>query len=240
LAGEAMIISHKHQFIFLKTRKTAGTSIEIALSRFCGDEDVITPIDSVDERLREELSYRGPQNFDVSTSKNPPEHEHASSTRRKDGYYNHMPAKRVRTLVGSKVWDEYFKFCFERNPWDRAISMYFRRTHGLQPRPTPLEFLRHENEKHLSRGKKSRLPNFRIYSIGGDVAVDHVGLYENLDSELERIAALLNLPEKIELPRAKASFREDRRHYREVMDREERDIVAGICAREIKHFGYVF
>ncbi|MEL6382956.1 MAG: chondroitin 4-O-sulfotransferase, partial [Cyanobacteria bacterium J06626_18] len=31
-----MIISHEYKFIFLKTRKTAGTSIEIALSKFCG------------------------------------------------------------------------------------------------------------------------------------------------------------------------------------------------------------
>ncbi|WP_275670288.1 hypothetical protein [Okeania hirsuta] len=39
-----MIISHKYKFIFLKTIKTSGTSIEIYLSRFCGDDDVITPI----------------------------------------------------------------------------------------------------------------------------------------------------------------------------------------------------
>ncbi len=230
-----MIISHKHKFIFLKTRKTAGTSIEIALSRFCGDEDIITPIDSVDERLREELSYRGPQNF-----RHTPEDGQTPRGERQIDYYNHMQAKGARTLIGAEVWDKYFKFCFERNPWDRAISMHFRRTHGLQPRPTLLEFLRHENEKHLSRDKRSRLPNFRIYSIGGDVVVDHVGLYEDLDSELERIATLLDLPGEIELPKAKASARKDRRPYREVMGREERDIVAGICAREIKHFGYVF
>jgi len=234
-----MIISHRHKFIFLKTRKTAGTSIEIALSRFCGEEDIITPIDPEDEKLRKELSYRGPQNFDVLAS-NACKDGQPLTASKETGYYNHMPAKRVRKLIGAEIWNEYFKFCFERNPWDRAISMHFRRTHGLQPRPTLLEFLRHENEKHLSRDKRSRLPNFRIYSIGGDVVVDHVGLYEDLDSELERIATLLDLPGEIELPKAKASARKDRRPYREVMGREERDIVAGICAREINHFGYVF
>ncbi len=31
-----MIISHEHKFIFLKTKKTAGTSVELALTRLCG------------------------------------------------------------------------------------------------------------------------------------------------------------------------------------------------------------
>ena len=39
-----MIISHQLQLIFVKTRKTAGTSIEIALSRYAGPDDVITAI----------------------------------------------------------------------------------------------------------------------------------------------------------------------------------------------------
>jgi len=48
-----MIISHKHKFIFIKTRKTAGTSIEIFLSQFCGKNDTLTPIGE-GESLRKE------------------------------------------------------------------------------------------------------------------------------------------------------------------------------------------
>ena len=47
-----MIISHEHKFIFLKTKKTAGTSIELALSQLCGPDDVIPPITDSDEALR--------------------------------------------------------------------------------------------------------------------------------------------------------------------------------------------
>jgi hypothetical protein len=54
-----LIISHRHRFIFLKTRKTAGTSVEIALSRFCGPDDVIRRSPG-DEALRRELGYPAP------------------------------------------------------------------------------------------------------------------------------------------------------------------------------------
>ncbi len=39
-----MIISHTHKFIFIKSFKTAGTSIESTLSNYCSGNDIVTPI----------------------------------------------------------------------------------------------------------------------------------------------------------------------------------------------------
>ncbi len=38
-----MLLSHKYKFIFIKTKKVGGTSVEIALSKYLGEDDIITP-----------------------------------------------------------------------------------------------------------------------------------------------------------------------------------------------------
>ena len=35
-----MIISHKHKFIFLHSRKCAGSSMEVALNKYLGPNDI--------------------------------------------------------------------------------------------------------------------------------------------------------------------------------------------------------
>ena len=56
-----MILSHERKFIFLRTKKTAGTSIELALSDLCGPDDIITPLTGEDEARR--AGRRGAQNW---------------------------------------------------------------------------------------------------------------------------------------------------------------------------------
>jgi hypothetical protein len=36
-----VIVSHRHRFIFIKTTKTAGTSVEMFLRQFCGPVDLV-------------------------------------------------------------------------------------------------------------------------------------------------------------------------------------------------------
>ena len=58
-----MIISHKHKFIFIKTFKVSGTSMEIALSNYLGKQDIITPINLEEEILRYKKTGIFPRNY---------------------------------------------------------------------------------------------------------------------------------------------------------------------------------
>jgi hypothetical protein len=225
-----MIVSHTHRFIFLRTRKTAGTSLEIALSAFCGPDDVITDL-RADEHLRTEAGIRGAQNDRLPPSGFPP----WDWTRRligKHSYFEHSSARSVRWLLGSTRFNDYYKFAVERNPWDKAISLYYWRTRNRKTQPTLTEYLQKINRKSLS--------NFHIYSIGGRVVADRVLRFESLPDELESLTDALGLPGRLELPRAKGRWRKDRRDYRDVFDGESRAIVDRVCAREIAHLDYEF
>jgi hypothetical protein len=81
---------------------------------------------------------------------------------------------------------------------------------------------------------------YGLYTIDDAVVVDRVCLYENLEQELETVRNWLNLPEKLVLPKAKASRRQDRRNYRDTFSREDRDKIAKMFSREIDLFGYRF
>ncbi len=116
-----MIVSHRHRFIFIKTRKTASTSVEIALSRHCGPDDVVTPITPEDEVLRARLGGLGPQNHE------PPDFPVRAA--------NHSGCRAVGAAVGCAVWNDYFTFAVERNPWDAVVSSYhYRFRHRLRSR----------------------------------------------------------------------------------------------------------
>jgi len=228
-----MILSHRYKFIFLKTMKTAGSSIEIALSRYCGEGDILTPFGPDEEVLRDRQDYQGAQNYWMPYHMYS-RHDWLNLLRgRRKMIHHHIRAERVRQLVGEKVWGSYVKLSVERNPWDKAISFYYYSTRDQAARPPLIEFLRQARDKHT-------LSNFPIYSIGDVVAADYVMRFEKLDDEMTCLQELLKLPEKPDLPRANASSRADRRHYSQVLTDEERELIAEVCAREIKLFGYQF
>ena len=213
-----VIASHRHRFIFLKTRKTAGTSVEIALSKVCGPDDVITEISPEDEELRRRAGGRPPQNF---TS--PPLPRKA---------YNHMGARATRDLVGAQAWEDYFTFAIERNPWDAVVSLYFWKYKDLPELP---DFEAYVQEIWIEQLANNR----RLYRIRGQMAVDRVLRYENLDAELGEVWQRLRLPGEPDLPRAKGNAR-PAGHYRDLYTATSRDRVGTVFADTIEAFGYEF
>lgn len=210
-----MIISHKHKYIFLKTSKTAGTSIEIALSKHCGPMDVITPISPQDESLRTQLGGPGPQNYIIDG---------------RNDYYNHVSAEDVKASIDDEVWRSYFKFCFERNPYDRAVSLYYYRN---QRKQISISDFIAQGSLRLLKQKGSD-----IYRIKDKIVVDRILRFERINEELESVRKRVGLPNKIELPNAKSGFRQDSRSYRDILSRDDKNIISKMFEAELHDFGY--
>ena len=229
-----MILSHKHKFIFVKTAKTAGTSIEVFLSRHCDSRDVVTSIEPPIEghRPRNYLGFINPiPEILERPGKTFSALRHSIISREK--FYRHMPAFEVRNRVPAQVWNNYYKFCVERNPWDKVLSHYHMHA-AREGGPLSLD-------EYLARG---RFPiNFFRYTdrSGRKIIVDRVLRYENLLTELGEVFSRLKISFQGTLGvQAKSEYRTDRRSYQEVFNDEQRRIVEKAFAKEIELHGYRF
>lgn len=227
-----MIISHKNKFIFVKTGKTAGTSIEIALSKYCGPDDIITPISPEDEKKRADLGYRGAQNYNIPFAKySKLDFWEAVQQRQRIAFYNHASAEYIKKYIDKDIWDSYYKFCFERNPWDKVVSWYYWR-YKKEPRPPISDFVQ-SAEANIIKG-------FELYTISSEIVVDKVFLFENLSQAMEEISKKTGLGEIPSLPKAKSGFRKDKRSYREILSEKDREKIQKVYAREIEFFNYTW
>ena len=229
-----MIISHQHKFIFIKTAKTAGTSIEIFLSRHCGPEDIVTPITPPVEghKPRNHERFVNP----VSELLRRPEGllpALRNTFKKRKKFYNHIPAWLVQQRVPTHVWTDYFKFCVERNPWDKVLSHY----HMAASRSGGSLSL----DQYLSKG---RFPlNYFRYTdrSSARIIVDRVLRYENLVNDLAEVFSQLNIRFEGDLGvRAKAEYRTNYTPYQSVFNEKQRRIVEQAFAKEIELHGYRF
>jgi len=232
-----LIVSHKHKFIYLKTMKTASSSMEIALSQLLGPDDIITPARPDLESQREQGV--GGQNYRLEHPDVPKRSLWRQIFRRPEryyhptvGYYEHMPGWRVRRYIGEDIWNSYYKFAFERNPWDRQVSFYFYKTRGKDSPPTFDQFLK--------LGQKAHVGNYDIYAIDGTIGVDFVGLYENVEKDFQKALKDIGIKEKISLPVANVSKKKAEHGYRQFFNDETRDLMTKWYAPEISAFGYKF
>jgi hypothetical protein len=236
LDPSSMILSHEHRFIFLKTRKTASTSIEIALSSICGKDDIITPLTPEDEKVRKSLGYRGPQNLN-GYFKHYSLKDWGKFFLKRNWQFvkNHATALEVKDHIPSEVWNNYFKFCFERNPFDKVISHMDYRFNKDDGSPMSVT-------EYMDRGGMSRIQGFDLYSISKLVAVDRIFYFEDIPGAMKEISKILGLEEELKLPeyKAKSSSRKKKAHYRELLNEEERRRIRIAFAREIELMGYEY
>jgi hypothetical protein len=247
-----MIISHEHRFIFVKSRKTGGTSVEIALSRFAGPDDVVTPITPRDEILRLKSGARC-QNFanDLAI-----EHRYLEELRGGDvaalpryitegqKYANHMTLADILRQVDRSV-EGYKIVSVERHPYDKAVSLSnfllgYRGYIAGGDLEASLEAIRAHIDELIASGKmREKIRNWDLYTLDGDYRVDHMLQHQDLQDDFHRLLGALDLPAfGVELPVTKRGHRDRTVPAREVLTSGQRVAIQAICAEEFEFFNY--
>lgn len=197
-----MLISHSHRFVFIKTVKTAGTSVEGLLEPFCCAPGHVvqhwTPTLVSEHGV---VGRRWPQN-----------------DRPDFGYYNHMSAAEIRDRLPE--FEQYTRITCVRDPYDRAISHFHFLHETLPPRgQMPLEeaiALHAAGEMETLRArfmfylKQCGYNESSILCINGELAVNHWLRYEALVADLEQLVVDLQLPLAGSVASALPRFKQNR------------------------------
>lgn len=231
-----MLVSHRKKFIFTKTLKTAGTSVESYYEPYCMPEGCWEEVHLRDEYESEAgiIGYRGTDPGDCR-------------------YCNHMSASKIRDLVGSKVWNDYFKFTVVRNPFSKLVSGWY---HFHRPNVTMKKTIRALSKKPTSiplvlMGKRD-IHDFRTwlrkgrsimdrdkYLIDGEVCMDFFIRQESLQDDIKSVNAMLGIEqdERV-LPKFYSGIRSADFSIRDFYDKETEAIVRQLYDWEFERFGY--
>lgn len=203
------------------------------LSQHCEDSDVLTPIyPPIPGHVPR--NYRGLWNPipELTTTGGSPIRSALRDLSRRNRFYNHLSARIIKSRLRSAIWNDYFKFCVERNPWDKTLSHY----HMINDRGDGRMTL----DQYMSRGQFCI--NYPSYTdANGKLLVDRVVKYESMIEELAEVFKMLEIPFSGSLGvRAKSEHRKDRRSYRNVFSNQHQATIARVFAREIEMHGYTF
>lgn len=223
-----VLVCHEHKFIFLKTHKTASTSVEMLFEPFCAP-----PGHVVTEATRAKLSDEGiigrrlirPHKFDP---------------RRffRVDWRNHMTAAQVYEQVGPDIWNEYRKFTTVRNPFDRVVSHFHYRS-GIK-NLSKMEFS--EIRQHFQRWvfKKDWVDDSKIGMLNGKCIIDHAIYFENMRDDILKVAGLLGVPISTEDLTTTKSTAKSRKNYApaDYYDQKSADHVRKKMAWVFDNFDY--
>lgn len=156
--------------------------------------------------------------------------------------FYHFTKQDIVLRFGMKVWDEYFKFAFVRNPWDRFASLYLYmvskpeqfkdKTRGMTFKQYISTLLKNPND---GDDVLNSWQHAWIYDKKG-LMVNFLGKFENLQEDFAKVCEIIGAKGVVLGHHNKT----DHKHYSHYYDDELIDIVRKGAAVDIKLFGYEF
>lgn len=211
-----MLISYSKQFLFVHIPKTGGASISSTLRPFANDPQAYR-LNRLLGRFGVHVNHYGPP--------------------RMRKFRRHSSAQVLQRCLPTQTFDEFFKFAFVRNPWDRMVSYYHfvlaRPQHHRHRKISRLsgfkDYLRYE----IARGKAAQ--SAMLTDSSGRLLVDYVGRFERLRDDFAEICRRLKISCQLE-----HHNRSPHSDYRTYYDHESIEIVRLAFHADIALFGYAF
>ncbi|MGO1120656.1 hypothetical protein ACTL6U_18255 [Rhodovibrionaceae bacterium A322] len=255
-----MIFLKAPNLLFFKSRKTAGTSIEIALSANATDDDIVTPISIRDEIMRMSRYGVTPRNWAKSKEAESSylqafSHilettEFGSSARKsliqdiKDNrqstfkenrlFYNHIPPHIVEEEKNLPDYNTAIKITATRHPYEQLISHAYFKADMNQILACD-QHLNDQIEFLLSRPSSN---NHYYFNKDGSAICDIYIRYETLKADLKSLEDRFGLTLLDNLPFTKHKKRTDRRPAREILTEDQKQRCFERCKAEFEFFGY--
>jgi hypothetical protein len=217
-----VLISHRKKFIYTKTKKTAGTSVELYFEKYCMPEG-----DWQFSHAREEtISSHGIIGYRGNDSKH-------------KTWWNHMPAAEIKTKGGPVLWETYFKFCVIRNPFEKLVSGYYffhKQNPGKADANTRMAVI--QRFRHwLKQG--GIVMDRDTYVIDDKICIDYFIKYESLNNGIRHVCDTLGIPfEPERIPALKTGVRDKSIPIRDFYDKDSVEMVKNIYAFELDFFNY--
>lgn len=216
-----MLLSHKHQFLFVHIAKTGGTSVRTALSKY-----------------RWGHKYSLPQFICSKLSGATGHHIGAKFPR-------HSKVIAAKEMLPDEYFEQLFKFVFVRNPWDLQVSSFHHikreRPQVMQGRDDFETFLKWkfdpERPYQYHIDTSLELQSDYVVDLHGKVIVDFIGHYESLQDDFDTACDKIGIP-RIELPHKRKAT--DRAKYLDYYTDETAELVAKHFKRDIDILGYKF
>jgi hypothetical protein len=247
-----MILSHTWKFLFIKGKKVAGTSVEIAVSSLCGPDDIITPILPRDEIVRIKHG-RACQNYSNNRDRELEyvenlQHQWQAGDRdiaiSEGTFYNHMQLREVLKRCRVDL-SGYRVFAIERSPYSKVLSWanwvvsagdYQRGIEGsmLADGGAMSRFL----TSAFKTGTISQCMNIEQYrNPDGEISIDLLR-YSTLQSDFAVYMRRIGIELPPELPHVKKGLLADSLDPRNYFTRSQLDQLNEIYNEEFEVFGY--
>ena len=200
--GEVMILGHSLKLIFVKTKKVGGTSFEIALSKYCDKDDLVTRITPSDEETRMQCGFQGPTNY--KPRQRLKYHLLRHPNRKLVGkFFNHVSSELLCRQLGDEIFREYTKLTIHSDPLDVMISSYFFNTKQFD------DSIRPSFRSWLDKNFDKASENIGIAPTTGPYAIDIAMRYEALDDDIVNADCLPDdFLETFQSLNAKGNFRD--------------------------------